>query len=87
MMNDDMDLISDSMECLDDVRLVNDEWGADSSIRPLGGEVNKKQRLYDLLEDKKLRYELDDYDSYPECTAYDDDIFSQSYSAGSEDLS
>ncbi len=37
----------------------------------------KRKRLDDLLENKKLRQELDDYHKYLEIVSYDDDIYCQ----------
>lgn len=37
----------------------------------------KRKRLDDLLENKKLRQELDDYHEYLEIASYEDDIYCQ----------
>lgn len=86
MTSDDINAISENRDYLDDIKLGSDEWDSDASKCSHIGGVNKKKRLYELLEDRKLRQELDEYDSYLECASYDDDVLTRYYSADSEDL-
>lgn len=86
MMNDNLNTQLGSMECPDDIESFNNsEYGSDSPRALRKAEVKNRRRLSDLLENKKLRQELDDYDEYLENTYHDDDIISHYYRYESEE--
>lgn len=80
MTNDEFNTELGSMECSSDIASSNDEYGSNSPKALRKAEINNRRRLDDLLEYKRLRQELDDYDEYLGNGHYDDDVISHYYS-------
>ncbi len=92
MIDDNIDSTSDMSDSCDDQTASNDsemEAGTAVSSQALHKEkIQKRRRLSDLLDEKKLRQELEDLEEYEQqytATYYDDDIFSHYYERGSEE--
>lgn len=78
MKNDDFDTYATS----DDIRYSEVDNHNGSFKR-----LDKRRRLEDLLEEKRLSEELDDYDNYlsQKASYYEDDLFSEFYTHYQED--
>ena len=83
MENDDFNTKENEVRFQDSTELYSDEPSVPKASR--SDAAQNRRRLDELLENKKLRQEVEGYDQYLGCTYYDDDIFSHYYSREDEE--